>query len=243
MRFILITTLFLVTTYSSAAFAADVVNHKPFNTLLKTYVKKGKVDYKGLKGNAEDMGRFNTYVESLANAKITKKHSQKSKLAFYINAYNANVIKAVVERYPLKSVMKVEGFFKKIDHKVAGKTMTLDHLENQIVRKDFKEPRIHFALVCAAKSCPPLKAKAFTEKNLEKQLEKNAKKFISKTTTIEGNVVTASQLFNWFADDFKGDKGSVNKYLANYLPDHSALLLTEGVEIKFSNYDWDLNNK
>ncbi len=226
---------------ASPAFAKDIIDHKPFDEVLKTYVKKGKVDYKGLKANEKDFAKFTAYIEAIGGAKV--KGSKKAKLAFYINAYNAHVINAVIANLPTKSVMKVDGFFKKAEHKVAGKSMTLDHLENKIIRPEFNDARIHFALVCAAKSCPPLKKKAFTEKNVKKMLEKNAKKFIPKATKVEGNTVTTSQLFNWFADDFKKNEGSVENYLAKYLPEHAELLKSGKAEIKFSFYDWDLNSK
>lgn len=227
---------------ASPAFAKDIIDHKPFDEVLKTYVsKKGMVDYKGLKANEKDFAKFNTYVEAIGNAKV--KGSKKAKLAFYINAYNAHVIKAVIDKLPTKSVMKVDGFFKKTKHNVAGKSMTLDHLENKIIRPKFNDARIHFALVCAAKSCPPLKRKAFTEKNVNKMLEKNTKKFVPKATKVDGNTVTTSQLFNWFADDFKNNEGSVANYLAKYLPEHAELLKSGKAEIKFSHYNWDLNSK
>ena len=195
-----------------------------------------------MKADEEDWKKLNSYVESVAGA--TVKGSDKAKLAFYINAYNANVIKSVVEKYPIKSVMKVDGFFKKEKHKVAGKEVTLDQLENEIIRKEFAEPRIHFVLVCAARSCPRLQRRAATEKNLESLLEKGATEFIPKATKVtdEGEVIT-SQLFNWFAVDFKKKEGSVKKYLAKYVPDHAETILKEETKVKFSNYSWKLNKQ
>lgn len=231
-------TVLLALTVSSMAFAKDVVDHKPFDQILKKYVDHGKVDYKGLKANEKDLAKFNAYVATVASA--TVEGTQDAKLAFYMNAYNATVIKAVVERYPIDSVMKVDGFFNKISHKVAGQDMTLDHLENKVIRPEFKDARVHFGLVCAAVSCPPLRSKAFTEANVQKLLEENTSKFITQKTRVEAGTVKASKLFEWFADDFKANEGSVLNYLAKYLPDY-AEALKANPPITFYEYRWELN--
>jgi hypothetical protein len=234
-------TVLLALTISSGAFAKDVISHKPFNDILKTYVSKGKIDYAGLKANDADFKKFEAYVDAVAQAKVDGTND--AKLAFYLNAYNATVMKAVIERLPLESVMKVDGFFNKVSHKIGGKDMTLDHLENKVVRPEFKDARVHFGLVCGAKGCPPLKNKAFTEKNVQSQLEKNAKAFIPLATKIDGDKVTTSKLFEWFADDFKTAEGSVEKYLAKYLPKHKELFELGTAKIGFSEYSWALNAK
>lgn len=243
MRLHLTIVLTLLTFFASVpAYAADVVDHGPFDELLESYVDgKGRVAYAKLKENEDDLKKLNSYVDSLAGAKV--KGSDEAKLAFYINAYNANVILSVVEKYPITSVMKVDGFFKKEKHEVAGTPMTLDHLENKIIRPEFNEARIHFVLVCAARSCPRLQRRAATEKNVEDLLETGAKEFIPKATKVKDGAVVTSQLFNWFADDFKKAEGSVKKYLAKYAPDHAELLAKEDTKVKFSNYSWKLNKQ
>ena len=224
------------------AWAADVIDHKPFDEILKKYVDgRGRVAYAKLKKNEDDFKKLQAYTDAIAKADV--KGSDDAKLAFYINAYNAHVIESVVEKYPIESVMKVDGFFKKEKHGVAGKEMTLDHLENKIIRPEFNEPRIHFVLVCAARSCPRLQKRAATAKNLEKLLEKGAKEFIPKATKIEDGTVTTSQLFNWFAVDFKKAEGSVKKYLARYIPEKADKILADETEVKFSHYSWKLNKQ
>jgi hypothetical protein len=231
-------TVLVALTVSGSAFAEDVISHKPFDQLLKKYTDNGLVDYAGLKANTKDLEKFNGYVAAIGSAKV--EGSRDAKLAFYLNAYNATVIKAVIDRYPLESVMKVDGFFNKITHNVAGQPMTLDHLENKIVRPEFNDARIHFGLVCAATSCPPLRNKAFTEANVQKMLEENTQTFITQRTRVEGNTVKASKLFEWFADDFKANEGSVAKYLAKYLPTYAATLNANPTFV-FYEYRWDLN--
>lgn len=244
MKLTTLLTLFLVLSMTSSAWAKDVIDHKPFDEVLSTYVdSKGRVDYAGLKANEKDYATFKAYLAEVGTAKVDG--SADAKLAFYINAYNATVINAVIDNLPTTSVMKVDGFFKKAEHQVAGKSMTLDALEHSIIRPTFKDARVHFALVCAAKSCPPLQRDAFTEKNVQKMLERNAKKFIPRATKIdkEAKTVTTSKLFEWFADDFKANEGSVAKYLAKYMPDDAEFLSAGEFKLGFSKYDWKLNAK
>lgn len=240
--FTFIIALLTLLTLSSGAFAQDIVDPAPFDALLKKHVnKKGNVDYATLKKDKKAKAALDAYVAAIASAKPTG--SKDAKLAFYVNAYNANVIKSVVDKYPIESVMKVDGFFKKEKHTVGGKPMTLDALEHKLIRPQFKEPRIHFVLVCAARSCPRLQREAATEKNIEALLEGAAKEFIPRATKVEGKTVTTSKLFEWFADDFKNAEGSVQKYLAKYLPKHKDVLLAEDTKLKFAHYSWKLNKQ
>jgi len=235
-------TLLLVTLLAANAGAKDVIDHEPFDRILSKYVdSKGLVDYEGLRSNEKDRKKFEKYVDAIESANV--KGSKNAKLAFYLNAYNATVIDSVLQHWPLKSVMNVDGFFKKEKHEIAGKKITLDHLEHKIIRPTFNDARVHFALVCAAMSCPPLKKKPFTEKNVDRMLTENTKAFIPKATTVdkEKKVVTTSKLFEWFSGDFEADEGSVAKYLARYYPQHAEFLKSGDYKLKFSPYDWALN--
>ena len=227
--------------WGGSALAQDVVDPAPFDAILKAYVDDaGQVAYAKLKGNEADLARLDDYLKAVGAAKLDGVEGP-AKLAFYINAYNAHVIRAVIDALPTTSVMKVPGFFKKATHPVAGQALTLDALEHQRIRQEFAEPRIHFALVCAAKSCPRLQREAYTAANLEAKLEAAAKEFVPKATEVEGEVVKTSQLFNWFAADFEKAAGSVGEYLARYLPAHAEVLTSDDVTIRFTTYDWALN--
>ncbi len=221
-----------------AVSSSDVISHQNFDALLKKFVdKKGQVNYKAL---AKDRAALDTYLKEIGNAKISG--SDDAKLAFYINTYNAIVIDSVLQS-KLKGVMETKGFFKKNNHKVAGTMMTLDHLENSIIRKDFAEPRIHFVLVCGAKSCPRLRQEAATQDNVIAMMEAATKEFIPLSTKVKGNKVKTSELFNWFKDDFIKAEGSVGAYLAKYLPEHAELLKSKKANISFSKYSWKLNKQ
>jgi hypothetical protein len=221
-----------------------VVDTAPWQELLSEHVDaKGQVDYAAWHADKEDRKKLDAFLAKVAKANAGE-HPKKAQLAFYINAYNATVIDSVLEKWPVKSVMKEDGFFKKEKHPIAGIERTLDALEHKLIRPTFKEPRIHFVLVCAAKSCPRLRSEALTAKNLEATLDAAAKEFIPAATTVEKNSVTTSQLFNWFAEDFKNEAGSVEAYLAKYTDKKTKKVLESGdAKLKFSEYDWAINKQ
>ncbi|MFU8802681.1 MAG: DUF547 domain-containing protein, partial [Bradymonadaceae bacterium] len=210
----------------AAVQGGDVIDHSPFETLLGKYVDaRGQVAYAGWARATADREALKKYVDAVGRARVEGK-SEASRLAFYINAYNAIVLNSVLEKWPVESVMKVDGFFTEEKHRVANREMTLDDLEhNKVIRVEFNEPRIHFVLVCAAKSCPRLLRNAMTEKNLEGHLNTAAREFIPAATTRQGNKVITSQLFNWFKVDFEKDAGSVAAYLAKYVDTPTAAVL------------------
>jgi hypothetical protein len=221
--------------------AAAQFNHKPYDELLRRYVKAGRVDYQGIKAN--DLAKLVTYLETVSKAQSSQL-PKRDKLAFYLNAYNAIVIKAVIDHLPLSNVMKITGFFKAKRYSVAGRSLTLDALENQIIRPTFKDPRIHFALVCGARSCPPLMSRAFAAKTLERDLDRLATRFINgPAVKITGASVAISKLFEWYAQDFKDSAGSVEKYLAKYRQADAERLTQAGQRLSYQPYSWALNGK
>lgn len=221
----------------------DVIDHAPFDALLKRYVDaKGQVNYKAWKASKDDSERLTQYLAQLEQAKPAE-FKRRAQLALYINAYNAFVISSVLAKYPIESVMKVDGFFKTTTHKLAGKKMTLDQLENELIRPQFKEARVHFVLVCAAKSCPRLRAEALTSQNVYKRLSASASEFVNQASRVEGDKLKTSQIFNWFKGDFEAKSGSVEKFLATYLRDKEvkAKLEAGALKLDFVEYDWALN--
>ncbi len=220
---------------------AHAITHAPFDALLKKHVKRGKVDYEGIKATSQ--AQLDAHVAAVGKTRIGGM-SRSTKLAFYLNAYNALVIKGVVDRLPnFTTVMKVKGFFDKHKHLVAGKRVTLNQLENKIIRPTFKDARIHFALVCGARSCPPLRAAAFRTSGLDGVLERLARNFINSGhgVQVKGDAVKVSQLFKWYAADFKQASGSVGKYLARYHKKHADKLST--AKLGYLHYSWALNKK
>ncbi|MBK8505102.1 MAG: DUF547 domain-containing protein [Saprospiraceae bacterium] len=212
-------------------------DHQLFNELLGTYVdSKGKVDYAGLKNN---LPKLEKYLSVLKQNHPKKEWSRDQKLAYWINTYNAFTIKLILDHLPLSSITKIENGkpWDKKWIKLGDETYSLNQIENEIIRPQFIEPRIHFAVNCAAKSCPPLANEAFTEANLDQLLEKQTKSFFNDQNY---NVITTSsakvsKIFDWYSADFGDLVSFINKY--------SNVKLNSSVKIEFKEYNWDLNTK
>ena len=234
--------------------SSQTFDHSLFDELLKKHVVKGMVDYDSF-GQA---GAFNDYLASLEHADVSKL-SERERLAFWINAYNAYTIELInkyEERASIKNISEGIGFertkgpWKEPIVKAAGKTYSLDDVENGIIRKQFREPRIHFALVCAAMSCPPLRSEAYTGAKLDAQLDSQARTFVldearGSRVDVKNAVVHASRIFDWYKDDFGGSDAAIAQYLAQYYPVSPAkqLLLGGHFKLEFLDYDWTLNSR
>lgn len=230
--------------FSAHAFAFDHT-HKQFDELLKmhTKVQDGAtvVDYKSIKASPEILKNYLSSLESLNKDEFTK-FSSDEKLAFWINVYNAYTIQLIVDHYPVKSIKDIGSFFSKPWSKeiipLFGKKMTLDEVEHDTIRVDFKEPRIHFAVNCASIGCPSLYREAFQATNLDQQLDAATKFFLNNRSKnkIKGDTVYISKIFKWYGKDFKRSHGSVKKFLESYW---SEVKKTD--DIDYLDYDWGLN--
>lgn len=233
--------LFTVTfcTYSQN----DSFDHSKFDALLNINVdESGIVDYSAFKNNKD----FDNYIKSIAEADVSNL-SKEDKLAFYLNAYNATVIKNVLAHLPITSPMDVDGFFKKITHKIAGKDITLDELEYDYVMK-IEPVLVHFGLVCAAQSCPKLLQKAYDGKTIFKQLEENGKTFLNDPSKNhldkESKILYLSEIFKWFKKYFEERYGSLQEAAQYFINESDKKFLTENkVEVKFNKYNWHLNTQ
>ena len=231
--------------------SAETFDHSKFDQILKQYVDhKGMVDYNRISKDS----RFKEYMESLKSAKV-EELSRNSQLALWLNAYNAVTIDKVIKWKPKKSVRETlfpgvwtsTKFFTTREHVVAGRRLSQDDIENEILRKELKEPRIHFAIVCASSSCPLLARFAFTKENVQAKLEEVTRKYInsSRGTRIDYTEKTLylSKIFDWFSDDFKFKSGSVLGFIKPYLPKEAVSFLEQGPKISYIHYDWALNAK
>ena len=212
-----------------------------WDDLLRRFCQGGRVDYGGI--HREARSELDGYVKHLGSHKPPR--DKKARLAFYLNAYNALVIKKVVDGWPgFKGVKTVPGFFKRLQHTVGGRKVTLDQLENKIIRPTFKDPRIHFALVCGARSCPPLRCRAFAGGSLDKVLEALTRRFINSSLGVreEGQKFHISRLFEWYKEDFVAASGSVGKYLSRYHKTHAEALAGQKT-FSYQPYSWTLNKR
>lgn len=231
----------LVLAFLCVAFVANAQT-EIFNSLLQKHVdKQGNVNYKGLK---TDEKKLDTYLKFLSETNPNSWSKTKQK-AFWINAYNAYTIKLILSNYPLKSIMDIKEKGKnawKIPFaKVGGKTYTLDHIEHKILRKKLFDPRIHVGVNCASISCPKLHNKAFTEANVNKELETLMHAFINdsnRNNLSKKGKIKISEIFNWFKDDFT-KKGTVIDYINKY----ATSKVDKKAKVRYSSYNWNLNGK
>ena len=224
-----------------------VFSHDLFDQVLREHVdEKGRVNYRKLKANPE---KFEAYLDLLAVAN-PEALSYNAQLVFWVNAYNALVIKGVVDHYPITSVRKVKlfnGFFSRLKFHVAGKIYSPDQIEHDIVRTEFVDPRVHFVLVCASRSCPPLRNRAYSAETIEEHLETATFNFIRNPEQVRidrtKRRVYVSKIFKWYEDDFEVGYDDVADFLADYLPPEDAEYLeSTDVKLRYLDYDWTLND-
>jgi hypothetical protein len=215
-------------------------------------VRGSGVDYRGWHRRPADRAALASYVARLAAADTTG-WPRDEQLAFWINAYNAITLSRVLEAWPVESITKIRptlgvlpgnGVWKE-KHRVAGHDVSLDDIEHGTLRGHFAEPRIHFAVNCAAKSCPPLAPAAFTGHGLEAQLERVTGRFIRSpryNATGRGRPWALSKIFEWYGGDFTAAAGSVPAYVLRYLPPGEARGVDPArVRWTARPYDWSLN--
>lgn len=222
----------------------DTVDHSIFSALLQEHVHGTRVDYDGF---ARDEATLDTYLDLLAEVD-PERLSQDGQLAYWINVYNAWTIKFILSRWPdIDSIKDLGGLFqspwkRKIVRTRQG-VLTLDHVEHDIIRPVFQDARIHFAINCAAVSCPPLQTFAYTEADLQEQLSMVTARFLNSAEnyTAEGNTLRVTKVMDWFAEDFTPSKHEFLLRFAKGELREYMLAKGETLRIRHLSYDWALN--
>lgn len=224
--------------------------HAKWNAIVEEYVTAGQLDYHALK--TTDRAALNDYLDDLSStcAADYVAASGDDKIAFWINAYNAFTVALILEHYPISSIRRIgwlpgaafrDAFIPMPNLK--GDNISLNDIEHGTLRSAFEEPRIHFALVCAARSCPPLRAEAYTGARLDLQLDAQTREFLGDTSKnrydAARNELELSAIFDWYDEDFEAAAGSVAAYVAGYLE----LSGEELPRVKYLDYDWRLNDR
>ncbi len=221
--------------------------HPLWNKVLQTYTKKENnqvlVNYKELKSNASTLNQYLQTLERLTKEEF-KSFTNKQKLSFWINAYNAYTLKIVIDHYPVKSIKEIKsgwfssGPWSKEFILLFKDKISLDHIEHEIVRKQFNEPRIHFALNCASIGCPSLYQEAFSASKLEEQLDQSALHFLKNKDKnfVKGSTLHVSKIFKWYGDDFNSQFESFENYIIQNLN-----LPKKNYQIEYNDYNWNLN--
>lgn len=222
--------------------APQEFDHSRFQRLLSVAVANGRVDYGRFRNNTD----FAAYLTSLEKASVGSL-STDEQLAFWINAYNALTIRNVLDNPGMKKPIDIKGFFDGRKFKVAGKLLTLNDIENTVIRAQFREPLIHFGLVCAARSCPPLLPNAYSARTVRAQLAKNASAYLASeynSYDSRSGMLVLSKIFDWYKSDFGGDAG-LRTFVKTYgTPQmQKALTATPNMKITFMEYDWTVNQK
>ena len=225
--FVFLLTAFSATAQGSSNFFSDA------DAFLKMYTENGTVDYAAIKKSPDALNKL---MGQLKNDEIP---AGKEK-AYLINAYNLFVINKVVQAYPIGSPMDVNEFFMKKDNTLNGEKVSLNHLENDVLRKDYADPRLHFVLVCGAVGCPPIVSYAYMPEQLEAQLEQQTKIALNNDAFVyeSAGEVYLSEIFKWYTEDF----GKSYKDVVNYINGYRTNKFGDG-RVKFYPYNWQLNVK
>lgn len=247
MKFLIFSLLVSLNIFTENAFADFDQTHEKWDQILKQYTaKKGNqvyFKYKELKKNEATLTSYLNELESLSKEKFNT-FNQNQKLALWINAYNAYTIQVILKHYPLKSIKDISsGWFSSGPWKdkfinLLGKKISLDNIEHDTIRKNFKEPRIHFAVNCASIGCPSLLQEAFVGAKLETQLDKAAKNFLQNKSKnyIKGSTLYLSKIFKWYGGDFDQKYGGFQNYITKTLK-----LPKKDYKVEFNDYNWNLN--
>ena len=249
----------IVSIFLSAVVATGTAQAVPddglFTALLQDHIDVIAVDYPAI----ADDDRLDTYLAQIAATDPADLASDDARLALWINAYNAYTLKLVASVPSAKTIREITGLgtkgnqdtAKPWDHvfaTVGGTDYSLNHIENEIIRPRFGDARIHFALVCAAYSCPQLRNEAFVAERLDEQLDEQGRWFLEHRNVIDPRSRTAklSQIFNWYKDDFGRDDQELLQYLADFVPVPAANSLrneTHRWSVSYRDYDWSLNDR
>lgn len=232
--------LWVLLLIASGAFANTSIEEfiQGADQLLKKEVKNGQVDYQSIKHNIQLIDEL---YQQIGSTNIDEA-SENEKKAFYINAYNIIAIHEVTEYYPLKSPMDKSGFFDQVKHTVAGEDLTLNALETKKIIRPYQDPRIHFVLACAAKSCPPLASFAYLPEKLDEQLDARTQLSLNDPEFIKVNnkdkTVQVSQIFDWYKNDFTQNGQTILGFINQYRDDK----IPTDYQLSFYEYNWQLND-
>ena len=226
---------------------SNPVSHALWDSLLRQYVDEyGLVNYEDM---AADSNQLTAYLQLLEqNVPDTDNWTEAEQMAYWINAYNAYTIQLILDHYPVAGIKEIKNGIPFVNSvwdikfiNLGGEKFDLNNIEHGILRKEFADPRIHFALVCASMSCPKLQQFAFTAEQLDEQLDQAAQEFFNAPyrNNITGNPIGLSKILSWYWTDFK------DTYVDRYalLEQYAETEIDRDAKIDFLDYDWSLNEQ
>ena len=240
-----------MTLAAGPAAAEDTELHQAWDDLLSTYVSEhddgvNRFDYRALNANAGDLAKLNSYLDLFADLDF-ETLSEPEQFAAYSNVYNALTVKHIVGRYPLKSIRSgyLVGPWKRVFTTIDGEEVSLDDIEHQILRVEWDDPRVHYAINCAAYSCPNLQTDAWYAETLDESLDQAARDYINdpRGVTIRRNgTLQVSTIYKWFKEDFGDSNDGVIDHLLEYAEPGLASQIEAKRKITKHDYDWSLND-
>ena len=263
MRLIIITVIILINTIAANGTESQMnssnidsstirQNYNSFDTILQSFsTSDGKIDYTSIRNDPFNLNKFLNFIGTVSPRSHHDYFSEADAKAYWINVYNALAIKTIIDNPDVDSIREIAwgmGAFWRTKFVVGGEKLTLNNIEHKILRKQYKDPRIHFAINCASNSCPPIGNRIVTGENLSEQLDKKAFDFINNAANVRfdhrAKKVYLSRIFKWFKKDFTRNHTSLLEYILKY---HSAKDLIEYDEISsykiiYNQYDWSLND-
>jgi hypothetical protein len=240
--------------------------YRDYAQLLAQHVESGRVDYAAIKAEPAALQRHLAAITRVDAATLTT-FTRDQQLAFWLNAYNSLVIQSIVDAYPIKrgslvglgfpanSIWQIPRAFSGRRFRIAGRQLSLDDIEHEIIRPGFREPRIHMALVCAARGCPPLRSQPYTSNTLEQMLADATRRFVADPAhgvrwDSSRNELWVSSIFKWFKEDFAvlggGDTSAgIREFIARNASDRrmAAEVRTRAPRLRYLDYDWTLNDR
>ena len=218
--------------------------YSQFDSVLSKYVdSNGLVNYGALIENPYNINEYLEFIKKVSPISHPELFPTKSdKLAYWINAYNALIIKLMIDN-PDKNILEISfgHLIWLTQFEVGSKKISLHKIEHKILRR--LDPRIHFVISCGSKSCPPLGKRIFLGSTVEEQLDSSTKDFINNKNNVfvsfENNTIYLSKIFKWYKKDFI----DVKKYIVKYLNDDTSFNQIKNFKIKYNDYDWSLNNQ
>lgn len=254
--------------------ASDLKESETYERLLHDHVDaSGLVDYSALNANRAGLDAFVVALGSV-DPEVFQSWDRDAQLAFWINAYNAITLQRILDHFPItrsadpraaahpaNSIRQIDGVWTKLTTRVIGREMTLDQIEHEVLRKEFDDPRIHAAIVCAADGCPPLRAEAFRAADVQRQLEDQGRRILGAMHRFridrERSVVYLSPILTWFSEDFVNRCGALGRignlnakdsaalhFASQFVaPEDAEYILTASYRVVYLSYDWSLNEQ
>jgi hypothetical protein len=231
--------------------ATMAIDHSTWQRILERYLSASpdginRFGYARVTG--ADKAALKAYLGDMQRVKVSAL-SENEQRAFWINLYNALTIDVVLDHYPVKSIRNIEGGlfatgpWKKEYVAVEGRRLSLDNIEHDILRKTWRDPRVHYAVNCASISCPNLLAEAFTGAKLDRMLTQGARDYVNhpRGARVEKGRLTLSQIYSWYRRDFGASDGEVIAHVAGYAEPKLKAQLANIKTIAGYDYDWSLN--